>query len=112
MENYSVCTMSEAIDMFIKQRFVFNSMNSDMVFWKLGIYFPYGIKSNKRTNQEGAENWFLTSVTVTYLAPGTAQAPASRSEAGHSAGPRPTVKIGPESGRVKLNLQSSFKEFP
>lgn len=52
------------------------------------------------TNPEGAKNRFLTSVTVTYLAPGTAKAPANRSDAGHPAGPGPTVTISPESGRV------------
>lgn len=64
------------------------------------------------TNQEGAKNQFLTSVTVTYLASGTAQAPVRKSDAGQSAGPGPTVKIGPESERVKLNLQFCFREFP
>lgn len=50
------------------------------------------------TNQECAKNWFLTRVTVTYLAPGTTQASANRSDTGHSTAPGPTVKTGPECG--------------
>lgn len=47
-----------------------------------------------------------TSVTVTYLAPGTAEAPANGRDLATSG------KIGPESGRVTLDLQSCFQEFP
>lgn len=37
--------------------------------------------------------------------------PVNGRVAGGSAGPGPAVKVSPELGRVKLNLQSCFKEF-
>lgn len=40
------------------------------------------------------------------MAPGTAEAPANRRDLATSG------KIGPESGRVTLDLQSCFQEFP
>ena len=49
------------------------------------------------THQEGTNNGFLTSVAVTYLAPGTTEAPANRSDTGHS------LEIGLESARAGLN---------
>lgn len=33
--------MSENIDRFIKQRFVFNMINFDMAFWQFGIYMIF-----------------------------------------------------------------------
>lgn len=51
-----------------------------MVFLELGMYgiFFNGIKSIKMTNQELAKNQFLTTVTITYLVPGTTWQPANK----------------------------------
>lgn len=106
--------MSENIDMLIKQRLAFKRMNFDMVFWESGIHglrFMV-LKALKMTKQECAENWFLTRAAVTHGGWCRTGNQATGVSLVVLAGPGPTVKISPESGKVKLNLWPCFKEFP
>lgn len=61
----------------------------NLVFLRYSREFPDGTERNKMTHQEGTENWFSTSVAVTYVAPGTTEGPADRGDAGRSLAPGP-----------------------